>query len=58
MTRYSILIADDDPNILRLLTDLLRNNDFKVTAVSSGTEALKIYEQETPDLVLAGPPPS
>jgi len=53
VTRYSILIADDDPNTLQLLTGLLNSNGFQVTAASSGAEALKIYEQETPDIVLA-----
>ena len=53
MTQYSILIADDDPSTLQLLTDLLKNNGFQVTATSSGAEALRIYEQETPDIVLA-----
>lgn len=53
MTQYSILIADDDPSTLQLLTDLLKSNGFQVTATSSGTEALKIYKQEAPDIVLA-----
>ena len=53
MTQYSILIADDDPNTLQLLTGLLKNNGFQVTGTSSGAEALKIYKQETPDIVLA-----
>jgi len=51
--QYSILIADDDPNTLQLLTGLLINNGFQVTGTSSGAEALKIYKQETPDIVLA-----
>ena len=53
MAQHSILIADDDPNTLQLLTGLLKNNGFQVTTTSSGTEALKIYEQEAPDIVLA-----
>lgn len=53
VTQYSILIADDDPNTLQLLTVLLKNNGFQVTATSSGAEALNIYKQETPDIVLA-----
>ncbi len=53
MTQYSILIADDDPSTLQLLTDLLKSNGFQVTATSSGTEALKIYKEEAPDIVLA-----
>lgn len=53
MTQYSILIADDDPSTLQLLTDLLKSNGFQVTAASSGTEALKNYKQEAPDIVLA-----
>jgi len=53
VAQHSILIADDDPNTLQLLTGLLKNNGFQVTTTSSGTEALKIYEQEAPDIVLA-----
>jgi CheY-like chemotaxis protein/predicted regulator of Ras-like GTPase activity (Roadblock/LC7/MglB family) len=53
MAQYSILIADDDPNTLDLLSSMLRDSGFRATGVASGVEALDFYERETPDIVLA-----
>lgn len=53
MAQYSILIADDDPNTLELLSSMLRDNGFQATGVVSGVDALDFYERETPDIVLA-----
>lgn len=48
----SILIVDDEPSILKSLSDLLYDEGFDVTTASNGYEALKIVETEFPDLVL------
>ena len=48
----SILIVDDEPSILKSLSDLLSDDGFDVTTASNGYEALKIVETEFPDLVL------
>ncbi len=48
----SILIVDDEPSILKSLSDLLHDEGFDVTTASNGYEALKIVETEFPDLVL------
>ncbi len=47
-----ILIVDDDPTLLRLLGEYLREDGFEVTAASSGAEALKACYRSQPNLVL------
>lgn len=48
----SILIVDDEPSILQSLGGLLTDEGFEVITASNGYEALKLIEQESPDLVL------
>jgi two-component system nitrogen regulation response regulator NtrX len=48
----SILIVDDEPYILKSLSDLLKDEGFEVTTASNGYEALQMIESESPDLVL------
>jgi PAS domain S-box-containing protein len=47
-----ILAVDDLAPILRMLTQGLKSYNQNVTAALSGAEALKIFEEKTPDLVL------
>ena len=47
-----ILVADDEPNIVRLLRLYLRNEGYEVVAAADGREALDRFRSETPDLVL------
>ena len=48
----SILIVDDEPSIQHSLGGLLNDEGFEVITASNGYEALKIIDQESPDLVL------
>ncbi|TAN04609.1 MAG: response regulator [Rhizobiaceae bacterium] len=48
----SVLIADDDPNILRALSFLMQREGHIVRTAADGREALDAIEQEKPDLVL------
>ena len=48
----SILVADDEPNIVLSLEFLLRQAGFRVRTVSDGEAALAAIAQEPPDLVL------
>lgn len=50
MTR--ILIAEDERDIRDLITFTLQYAGYEVLAVSNGEEAVKMAQQETPDLVL------
>ena len=48
----SILVVDDEPNIVLSLEFLLKQAGFRVRAVSNGEAALAAIAQEPPDLVL------
>lgn len=47
-----ILIVDDAPFMRSVLSEILENGGYISIAVSSGEEALSIYHEEKPDLVL------
>lgn len=51
MSRH-ILIVDDEPDILRLLSDTLTYEQFRISTATNGRDALKILEKETVDLVI------
>ena len=48
----TILVADDDVEILALVTRNLRRMDATILEASDGEEALKIARREKPDLVV------
>jgi len=49
---HTILVADDEPNIVQLLRMYLTNEGYDVVAAADGREALDRFEQRRPDLVL------
>jgi DNA-binding response OmpR family regulator len=48
----SILIADDDPSILRALTFLMEREGHRVRTAADGREALAAVDEQAPDLLL------
>ena len=50
--RARILVVDDDPGLLRLLTIRLRAENYDVEAVESGAQALAAASRFRPDLVI------
>jgi PAS domain S-box-containing protein len=48
----TVLVVDDNPNNLRLLSAMLIEHGFAVRVVTSGYMALKSVEVDTPDIVL------
>ena len=48
----TILIVDDEANILQSLEGILSDEGFEVISAVSGTEALERIDEEIPDLVL------
>ena len=50
--KASLLLVDDDPDLLRLLAIRLKANGYDVTAVDSGQRALASIAASRPDLVL------
>ncbi len=50
--RTTILTADDDPQLLRLISRNLELEDYEVITASNGQQALEMIEFQMPDLVL------
>ena len=48
----TILLVDDDPDILRLLTMTLRPEGYRLLSATDGNAALEIARAERPDLLL------
>lgn len=51
LSKKHILIIDDDVNMLKLLRMFL-SDDYQVTIVDSGKQALEFIVRHTPDLIL------
>src|SRR5579884_72647 len=49
---YSILIIDDEALTLRTISRALREEGFEVFVAVSGEDALKVFDEEKPDLAL------
>jgi two-component system, NtrC family, response regulator AtoC len=49
---YSVLVVDDEALTLRTVSRGLREEGFEVFTASSGEEALKLFQEEKPDLTL------
>ncbi|HAV42801.1 TPA: DNA-binding response regulator [bacterium] len=52
MKREKILVVEDDYPILTGLIDLLNIEGFEVSSARDGLEALRLYRQEKPNLIL------
>jgi two-component system nitrogen regulation response regulator NtrX len=52
MANERILLVDDEASILKTLTDVLRDEGFEVVTASSGEDALQIYTETAPDVIL------
>ena len=48
-----ILVVDDDPEMVSILCDVLREAGYFTTGAGSGTEALEAVERDEPDLVIS-----
>lgn len=50
--KIKVLIVDDEPDILEFLDYNLSRNGFTTVKASNGKEAIRLADQETPDLIL------
>jgi CheY-like chemotaxis protein len=48
----SILVVDDDPEIVTMLSSRLQKRGYKITTAEDGHRALELAKRERPDLVL------
>ena len=49
---HTILIVDDEPDILEFLSYNVRKEGYKVFTASNGIEALRLVQQINPSLIL------
>ncbi|ARP49525.1 MULTISPECIES: response regulator transcription factor [Caproicibacterium] len=52
MTKGKILVVDDDQNICELLRLYIEKENFEVVIANDGRQALKLFDEQNPDLVL------
>lgn len=52
-TQSSILIADDSPDNLEMMSFILRQAGYQVTTACDGREALEIVRRQSPDLIIS-----
>jgi DNA-binding response OmpR family regulator len=50
--KESVIVADDDPRLLRLVQFNLQQAGYRVLTAADGNRALRLAESENPDLVL------
>ncbi len=48
----AILVIDDEPDIVLLVTETLRLEGYKMQTASNGREGLEAVQKELPDLIL------
>ncbi len=52
MSKAMILIVDDNEDSLDLMREMLMPSDYEVVCATSGTEAVRLLQESTPDLVI------
>ena len=52
MAQETVLVVDDDPRIVQLLTSYLQRDGYKTLIAGDGEEALRVAQKQKPDLVL------
>jgi diguanylate cyclase (GGDEF)-like protein len=52
MNKQSILIVDDEPDILESISDLLEHAGYKTITAKNGTDALRLMSEKSPHLII------
>ena len=52
MSKQTILVVDDEKRIVEVVRDYLVNADFQVLEAYNGRQALALFDQQAPDLVV------
>ena len=51
-SKKMILVVDDDPDFVEIISQLLEFSGYKVTAAYEGIRAIELAHKKTPDLIL------
>ena len=52
MKQQRIVVADDDPIVIKFLTAIFQDEGFEVRTADDGEKALKVISEARPDLVI------
>ena len=52
-SRYTLLFVDDEPGILKALTRVFEDENYRILTAGDGLEALKMLEQNDVQLVIS-----
>ena len=52
MHRPRVIIADDDPLVVKFVSSILKKEGCEVLSATDGAEALEVVDKESPDLVI------
>ena len=52
MPKKTIMVVDDEPNILKVVGDILKQEGYRVMPAASGQDALDRLKKSKPDLIL------
>ena len=50
--KISILVVDDNPEIMKITIRGLETEDYKIFSATTGTECLEVLRREKPDMIL------
>lgn len=50
---FTVLIVDDEPEVRRILLDVLRDEGYQAIAAEDGSRALELAANSRPDIVLS-----
>jgi DNA-binding response OmpR family regulator len=53
MSSYKVLVADDEPNIVKIMEFELKKSGYQVMTANDGEEALELIRENPPDLILS-----
>ena len=51
-TKRKILLVDDEPNIVKMVTKRLEVKEFEVVVAMDGEQALELAQRERPDFII------
>lgn len=51
LAQHQVLVIDDDPDVILFLTTLLEDNGYRTLSAESNETALKVLEDNKPDLI-------
>ena len=52
MKQHRIVIADDDPIVIKFLSAIFQDEGFEVRTADDGEKALKVIRESRPDLII------